>query len=70
MQTQSVSPSLEDQCAKNLAFNSTVYVIVYTGIPEAKNTSEINSQEVLLPSLNLMRILDQIKAISPGALKA
>lgn len=39
-------------------------------IPEAKNTMAINSQEVLLPCLNLMRMLDQIKEILPSALKA
>lgn len=39
-------------------------------IPEAKNMKEINSYEFLLLCLNVMRILDQIKAILLGALKA
>lgn len=60
----------EDKCTENLTSNSSVYAIVFMEILEAKNTEAINSQEVLLPCLNLMRMLDQIKAILPSALKA
>lgn len=63
-------PLPEDKYTENLTSNSSVYAIGFTEIQEAKNTKAINSQEVLLSCLNLMRMLDQIKAILPSALKA
>lgn len=62
--------SQEDKCTENVTYNAGVYTIVFMEIAEAKNTKTIDSQEVLLRWLNLMRILDQIKAILPSALKA
>lgn len=63
-------PPPEDKCTENLTYDSSVYAVVFMEIPEAKSTKAIKSQEVLLPWLNLMRMLDQIKAILPSALKA
>lgn len=63
-------PLPEDKQTENLTYNSSLYTIVFMEIPEAKNTMAINSQEALLPCLNLMRMLDQIKEILPSALKA
>lgn len=65
-------PLPEDKHTENLTYNSSLslYTIVFMEIPEAKNTMAINSQEVLLPCLNLMRMLDQIKEILQSALKA
>lgn len=63
-------PLPEDKHTENLTYNSSLYTIVFMEIPQAKNTMAINSQEVLLPCLNLMRMLDQIKEILPSALKA
>lgn len=63
-------PLPEDKHTENLTYNSSLYTIVFMEIPEAKNTMVIKSQEVLLPCLNLMRMLDQIKEILPSALKA
>lgn len=62
--------SPEDKCTENLTYNTSVYTIVFMEIPETNITKVINSQEVLLLCLNLMRMLDQINVILPSALKA
>lgn len=70
MQMPALLLSPEDKCTENLTYNTSVYTIVFMEIPETNITKVINSQEVLLLCLNLMRMLDQINVILPSALKA